>query len=91
MSIGCSPQATVSKGATRNLYHLSHISESTFLSRTNPGWWTIYAGDVDLQGNGEIYIVDFFIVHEGFDASDQYVNDIALVRVSFYNSLFYFI
>jgi hypothetical protein len=52
------------------------------LSSEDPTWWTIYAGDVDLEGNGEIYNLAKFIIHEDYDASDQYFDDIALVKVS---------
>jgi hypothetical protein len=52
------------------------------LSSEDPTWWTIYAGDVDLEGNGEVYNLAKFIIHEDYDASDQYFDDIALVKVS---------
>jgi len=49
----------------------------------DPSWFSIYAGDVDQNGNGEIYDVAFFIAHEGYDEFDNHINNIALVRVSF--------
>jgi hypothetical protein len=40
---------------------------------------TVYAGDVDLEGNGQLYNVSFIIIHE--DRDDIYINDIALLKV----------
>jgi hypothetical protein len=42
------------------------------MSSDDPSWLSIYAGDVDQNGNGEIYDVDFFITHEGYDEFDHY-------------------
>jgi hypothetical protein len=44
--------------------------------------YLVYAGNVDLEGNGEIYEVAQFIIHEDFDLDNHNINDIALVRVS---------
>jgi hypothetical protein len=50
------------------------------LSSDDPSMWTVYAGDVDLEGNGQIYNVSFILIHE--DRCDPYMNDIALLKVS---------
>jgi hypothetical protein len=49
----------------------------------------VYAGNVNLEGNGEIYEVAQLIVHEDFDTPSKFVNDIALVKVGviYFNSV----
>jgi hypothetical protein len=47
----------------------------------DPNWWTIYAGDVDLEGNGVMYNASFFIEYEYYEPTLQFLNDIALIRV----------
>jgi len=44
--------------------------------------WSVYAGNVDLEGNGESHDAAQFVIHEDYDPSNQLINDIALVRVS---------
>jgi Trypsin len=53
------------------------------LHRWSPSQWTVYAGDVDLEGNGERRNSAEFIVHEGYDPENYFTNDIGLIRVSF--------
>jgi len=43
----------------------------------------VYAGNVDLKGNGESYDIAQVIIHEDYDKDDNYFNDIALVKVSY--------
>jgi hypothetical protein len=45
--------------------------------------WKVYAGDIDLKGNGELHNAAELVVHEDYDPFNQYINDIALIRVSF--------
>jgi len=42
--------------------------------------WTVYVGDVDLEGNGQIYNVSYIVTHP--DRDDPYINDVAVLRVS---------
>jgi secreted trypsin-like serine protease len=53
------------------------------LSSEDPFFWAVYAGDVDLEGSGERHNAAEFVVHEDYDPDNQYINDIALIRVSF--------
>jgi len=48
----------------------------------SPSLYTVYAGSVDLSGNGETHDAAEFVVHEDYNPNNQYINDIALVRVS---------
>ncbi|XP_059474912.1 transmembrane protease serine 9-like [Neocloeon triangulifer] len=47
-----------------------------------PAFYTVYGGDVDLNGNGQTHNVAEFVPHEGYNPNNMYINDIALVRLS---------
>jgi len=57
-----------------------NIKNNNFASESPPAY-TVYAGSVDLEGDGEHHQVAEFVVHEGYNSSDYDLNDIALVRV----------
>jgi hypothetical protein len=66
----------------RNSHIGSVLFERYYLSSEDITEYLVYAGNVDLKGNGESYEIAQVIVHESYDKDDNYFNDIALVRVS---------
>lgn len=59
-----------------------NFNSEHYLSRESPSLYSVYAGDIDLEGNGERHDIAKFVVHEDYDPFNQYINDIALIRVS---------
>jgi len=51
-----------------------------------PSEYTVIAGRIDLNLDGAIHDVVQFYVHPYYDSANQFLNDIALVRVSFVSS-----
>ncbi|XP_065341592.1 trypsin-1-like [Cloeon dipterum] len=47
-----------------------------------PDLYTIYAGSVDLEGNGVAINAAEFKVHEGYNPFNNYIDDIALIRLA---------
>jgi hypothetical protein len=45
--------------------------------------WRVYAGDVDLEGDGVIHTISQFLFHPDYDWFNPYVHNIVLIEVSF--------
>lgn len=53
-----------------------------FIFSENPDLWRVYAGDDNLNGNGTLYTIADFAIHEGYFGFVSRDNNIALIKVS---------
>jgi hypothetical protein len=54
----------------------------SILSSYDPSDFLIYAGDVNQNGNGVIHHLYIYNIHQGYNQTDNFFNNIALIRVS---------
>jgi hypothetical protein len=54
----------------------------SILSSYDPRDFHIYAGDVNQNGNGVIHNLYIFNIHQDYNQTDNFFNNIASIRVS---------